>query len=253
MFNTEFSEQDVKDVLRFINDGDQSVLDGDAVSKLFILSGALYRKTVSEVKALRRENTLLKRRLERFTTREESMALSGEFECEGANAVLVAKALMYCIQRVNAGSDRYSLSRVKLHILLYDVYADYLRDYRKRLTVDIPKAYGYIDRDSGKEIRQGPVFWTVKNALDADIKAGHKAAEADYRTLEDICPEAAGLCWGVAKKYGLETDSALLKWILPSAPARAADKTNNNGRWGKEYDDALIYQWKKEQIDPSSK
>lgn len=248
----DFTEDDRLAVLRFLNEGDSSVLEGDAVRRLFMLHDAVNRKMLSSFAAVRRDNEQVRRRLARFERHEETLCEKGEFECRGVDTLSVARCLMFCLQKAceNAGI-KCSVTMTKLQILLYDVYAGYLARYRTRLTVEIPRFFGYVDQGTGKRVDCGPWFWTVKDTLQDYVRRHAAASRADYDALYTLDPEAAGLCWGVAQKYCHLSENALFQWIRGSEPFRDAMPENNAGKFSKEFNDVLVYRWKRAQIAES--
>lgn len=244
----EFTEEDRLKILKLVNGNEQGVVDDDCIGRFFALYGAVCRATVSIARSRSREMTRLKTRLERYSAHEEDLCLKGEFQGRGLDSVVVARALLYCIQQAYFHSPSYYISMQKLQILLYDVYANYLARYRMRMTIEGPKSSGYEDKRTGKTVCLGPCFWRVKNALSDIMRKQEKMTAADYDTLANADPDAAGLCWGAAKKRATEEDASLFNWIKNSEPYRDADRDRNGGKFGKDYSDALIYKWKSDQI-----
>lgn len=244
----EFTEEDRIKILRLINENDPSVVDDDCIGRFFALYAAVSKASVSVARARAREASRLRTRLERYDRSEEAMCMRGEFPGRGLDSVTVARALLYCIQQTNAFNTSFYVSMQKLQILLYDVYANYLARYRTRLTIEGPKSSGYEDPRTGKTVYLGPCFWRVKNALAGVIKSQTKMASADYDALANADPDAAGLCWGAARKRSAEEDRNLFNWIKETEPYRDADRCNNAGKFGKDYSDALVYEWKSSQI-----
>lgn len=244
----EFTEQDRLKILRLINEGDTSVVDDDCINRFFAMYAAVSKAAVAEARARNREITRLSAKLRRHEATEERLCLEGEFQGRGLDSVTVARALLYCIQQYSAYNPGVKISMQKLQILLYDVYANYLAVYRTRLTVEGPKSSGYEDKATGRIVELGPCFWRVKNALGDVIRAQTRMTADDFKALENADPDAAGICIGVARKRHSEEDRNLFLWIKNSEPFRDADRSNNGGKFGRDYSDALVYRWKKDQM-----
>ena len=247
---TEFTEADRLAILRLVNEGDDSVLGTESMIRFCGLYHSAVKRMESRLTAVKRENASLKGRLSRFEKKENELFAAGEFDGKGLDSVLVARALLFCLQHFCSLEPRFQyISMQKLQILLYDVYAYYLANKKMRLTVEGPVAYGYMESSTGKVIEEGPRFWRVKNALENMLKAKTPASKDDYETLKSLDPDAAGICYGVARKHYSDTDANLFRWIRGSEPYRLASRENNGGKWGAAYPDAAIYAWKSEQIN----
>ena len=248
----EFSEEDRLSVLKFLNEGDASVLDGDSVNRLFTIHDAINRKLISSFRSARRENAQLSRRMSRFEKKEDQICMEGEFYCRGVDSVTVALAVLYCYQHECArrGISPF-LSMDKLGYLVFEVYAYCLASFRERLTLDVPQFYGYTRKSDGRRICVGPCFFRVRNRLEETLKRGYQATPDNYNALAEVDKDAAGVCWGVARKYADIQDSLILRSYQGSEPYRDAHPDNNAGKFSREYSDALVYAWKKSQLPES--
>ena len=240
--------QNLEDLVAFAEGSGESVSE-EVLTEFLSLSYGLSKRLAADARIARREAERLRKKMERFEGRQQELRLNREFEHMGLDSVTLAKALLFCIQQLDRKLMRSShVTMQKLMILLYDVYANSLARYDLRPTIQGPQAYGYTDRTTNKTVEMGPWFWRVADALRETVRnqtpVDAEALEAVKKRSEDL----AGMCWAVAKSRSTYTDKELFRWIKASAPYRDAHKDNNGGKWGKEYDDYLIYVWKSEQI-----
>lgn len=200
-------------------------IDLELVTALNDLHDRVQTSMVRELAAVRRHNKGLQARVDRDEMKRENAVLSGEFAETQLDSADVAAVLLYHLQ----GLRTYKLSRQKVILILYEMYASWLASKRERLFTEHPVATEY-----------GPMFWRVYKRIDTRVNVPYEKVAQ----MKAANPGVAVFCENAARKYYDYNDKTLSEMFLKSRPYSDATKEHNGGKWNKEIDDVQIFQWK---------
>lgn len=223
----EITPEEFKQLLAFADD-ERNLVDQDLLVRFCAMHADIERHMLKAYAGARKRNTYLQERVDRMKEKREDRILAGEFAETGLDSFEVAQALLYQLQQVRT----YKLTKGKLILILYEMYASWLASKQECLFLEKPVATEY-----------GPQFWRVWKRINVSSQVPY----ADYKNLATKNPGVAAFCQNAAKKYYDYSDDTLKKQFMKSKPYKNASKENNGGKWNKEISDTDIYAWKKEQ------
>lgn len=222
--------EQLENLIRFAED-DRLAPDLEAVEALNILHEAVQRGVVKHLSGAMKRNASLTDRLERYKERQKQKIINGEFKDTEIESTLVAKALLYQLQRRRT----YQFTQKKFVGILYLMYASWLFHHKERLFREQPVAREF-----------GPQFYKVWTKVNID----KPATWADFKALQDTDPGRAVFCENAAEKYYDDKESEILGPVMRSQAYRNAGKENNGGKWNKVIEDTDIYLWR-ESLEPN--
>lgn len=222
----DITNEELQQIIAFVEDGDEKVMTGGAINKFYALSAALGRKLIETNQTAAKKNFLLERKIDSYRKKEETAVQEGIFEESGLDSVDVALALLYCLQQVKT----YQLSQNKLVYILYEMYASWLASKKQRLFVEHPCAHP-----------DGPRFWRVFNRIQ-NVKS--PIPVECYSKIANLSPAIAAFTKRAATKYYDYKESDLKTLFKKSRPYINAMPDKNNGKWSKEITDSDIFVWK---------
>lgn len=220
----DLSNEELQEILRFVNEEGAAMPSPDTVSRFQNIAFAFQGKCIKQVGALRQDNERLRRRLDRYTRTEQQAIEAGEFAEAGLDSVVVARALLYCLQQMKA----YKLTKTKLVLIVYGMYASWLASKKTRLFVEHPVATEW-----------GPQFWRVYKRVDTR----ERMTSDDWKALTELSPAVAAFTKNSAIKYADYSEEDIRKLYLKSQPYKKAKAEQNDGKWNKEINDTDIYLW----------
>lgn len=220
---TTISIEELKSILDF-NQGTTKEAPVAAIVKL-------QRITIEATEALAREasrraleTARLQRHLDRLSAREESAVETGEAFVElGLDSVELANALIALLKE----KKTYQLTKDKVELIMFEIYASWLASKKERITVEHPQATPY-----------GPRFWRAYSKM--DFNSGDEAV----KRLSDRNPGLAVMVRNAANKYYDYSLSDLERYLKKSEPYKKASPAPG-GKWNTELSDTDIYRWKK--------
>lgn len=221
------TEDEFKQLLAFADD-ERVKVDTDLLVRFSAMHADIERNMLKAYTGAKKRNAHLQERVDRMSERTHQSLLVGEFKETGLDSYEVAQALLYQLQQLQT----YKLSKGKVILILYEMYASWLASKSERLFLERPVATEY-----------GPQFWRVYKRI---ASATSPVAYADWKTLAEKNAGVAEFCKNAARKYYDYTDDTLKNLFLRSKPFKNASKEHNNGKWNKEISDIDIYNWKKE-------
>lgn len=219
------TEDDIKKIISFVEDGDEAVLETDIVTTFIALNAAFTKRLVTCISGKNRKTNILERKLKRINRRAEAAIEAGDFRETQRDGVNVAYMLTYHLQQMNASV----ISKNKVIYILYLMYASWLYSKKERFLIEHPCATEW-----------GPQFWRVYGRLDVR----YRITQEDYSALAMADPAAAAFCKSAAKKYYDYKDHDLKEMLLKSKPYKNSLPDTNRGKWNKEINDLDIYNWK---------
>lgn len=223
----QISFEEFKQLIAYADD-DKLVVDPDLLLRFNDLHADIERNVLKAFTGARKRNTLLQEKVNRLVEKRDSKILAGEFKETGLDSYEVAQALLYQLQQVRT----YKLTKGKVILILYEMYASWLNSKQERLFLEKPVATEY-----------GPQFWRVWKRLNVSSRVPYD----EYKALAEKNPGVAKFCYNAAQKYFDYSDDTLKHLFMKSKAFKNASKENNGGKWNKEIDDRDIYAWKKEQ------
>ena len=216
------------DSLIHFADDDKATVDAAAIEALCVLNYTVQKNIAKRFDGMQKRNRMLQERLEKYQQRDNERIEAGCFEDTDRDSLLVARALLYQLQQRRT----YKLTKVKVNIILYEMYASWLYSKKVRLFKEHPVAAQW-----------GPMLWHAVKALNVSETISH----TEWKQFASQSPAVAALCKGAADKYYDINDSTLINDIKATKAYKKASAENNDGKWGKEILDADIFAWKRHQ------
>lgn len=219
------SQQELDALIRFINGEDASVLEGDAVDRLFSFTRSVERALEKYAKDTLRRNRNMAARLDDLRNKKIKEYEAGNYTCLEYDSLALARAITYCLK-----AQHQYCTKLKVNLILYHCYCSWLYRYGERLTMESPVAQ-----------EKGPWFWKVMKDLEIP-------QNAPTNWLSDVGGYNPGLreyLKNATAKYGAYSEDDLAKAALQSRPYRNAHKDNNGGKWNKPINDRDIYIYQK--------
>lgn len=221
------TEKEMDDLLKFINGepGSDAVLDTDAPERLFAFTRSLQKAMLRHASDLRRRNENLAGRLDAIRQKKERRFEAGEFRCLEYDSLMLARAIVWSLK------DKHQyVTRLKVNMILYHCYSNWLLRNGERLTIESPVAQ-----------EKGPWFWTVMTRLEIP-------AVPPKNWIDDVGAKNPGLreyLYNASAKYGQYGEDHLAAMYLQSFPYLNAHKNKNGGKWNRPISDADIYRYQK--------
>lgn len=217
---------DLKKIVDYVEKGDESVLETDALSTFISLNAALVKRMSTSIAGKNRNIAMLERRFERIQKRSDAEIAIGNFPEAQRDSADVAHMLIYHLQMHDA-----ILTKNKVIHILYLMYASWLYNKKERLFLEHPCATEW-----------GPQFWRVYGRIDVKFRMSNE----QYAQLAKADPAAAAFCKNAAQKYHDYPETDLKFHLKKSKPYLNALPETNYGKWNKEISDTDIFNWKKE-------
>lgn len=219
------------EVIQRYASGETREIDPELVERLEHLHNTVTRCIIKTCTGLQKRNALLEERIGKYRDREQQRVTEVGFDETGLDSFVVAQALLYQLQQLRT----YKLTRGKVILILYEMYASWLASKRERLFIEHPVATEY-----------GPQFWRVFKR----INMGQTLTSDAWTDLTEQNPGVAAFCRNAAQKYYDYKESELRDTFMKSAAYRKAARDNNNGKWNGEIRDEDILQWKQKTTKP---
>lgn len=222
--NAYISVAELEELIKFAS-GETGNIDATLLEKFDQLHASVTRSVLKSYTGLRKRNALLEERIDKYRDREQQRVAQLGFDETGLDSYEVAQALLYQLQHL----DTYKLTKQKVVLILYEMYASWLVSKKERLVIEHPVATEW-----------GPQFWRVYKR----INVGMTVEPSAWKRLAEMNPGVAAFCKNAAQKYCDYKDSELRNAFVKSAAYRKASKDNNGGKWNGEIRDEDIAAWK---------
>lgn len=209
----------------FAETGDTEALDTDAAQRLFNLAALVGRRLAEAGTAAAKRNLMLECKLEKYRKRDREAADGNGFTDTMLDSADVALALLYCLQERHP----WRLTKSKVMLILYEMYASWLVSKKQRLFIEHPVAAEW-----------GPQMWRAYKHIDVAADVPHEC----FRRLAEQSSAVAQFCRNAATKYYDCSEDDLRKIFTDSEPYRNALPERNGGKWGRPFSDTEIYAWR---------
>ena len=227
--NQQFTPDQLRAVLRLVNEDDSAVLrDAETVQSFLALSATFQRKMANSLTGAIKQIGRLKETVENLKTKAgEGPSDDGTLKCLGLPALSVAKAVLYRLQK--DGFD--GISKNKVVWLTYDLYANVLAKHNVRLTIDHPQCTEW-----------GPQFRSAYKGIASTV---NPVGPEGWNALTEVDPtgELRAILSNIVKKYGDARDNDLKEWLKSTTPYKKA-LPQAGEKWNKVISDADIRLWK---------
>lgn len=227
----EFTPEELRLVMAFVNDEGADVLNTDAASRFMNISAAFSAKVLRAQRAEKRRVATLTRVNERMKARLETRALNDEYAELDFDSLDVALCIVYLIKE-----NRFLYTRERVQYLLYEAYSRWLADHKERITFEHPVAQEW-----------GPHFWHISKKCG---KVAPVVSVENYKAIASRNPGLVKFLNNVVCKYADYSDADFKANFLQSVPYRNAmakpDSHNPEDRkWGRQIKDSDIFAWKR--------
>ena len=237
MVDIDFTQEDVRRLLDYINSDTRTPLEPETARKFTILRDAYGRKVARDLERAAAECARYRKKIEALEARRRTALMQGEYASLNFTAEEIAWALI-CEMAETSGEAR--MTSETLQHLMFMAYSGWLSHYGERICIDRPVCAGRTNADGTRTVL-GPWFWSA--AKKTDLKAAQTA-----RTMRDSLaqrhPGLARYLRNVARKYGPIRESDLGRHINASEAVRNALPERNGGRWNGTIEDSDIYLWR---------
>lgn len=223
----DFTPEELRDIQNFVENNES--ISSETIDRFMALSFATMKKVRERLYSAKEENFRLKRRIDRYEKKEKGDGRTAPaFSETGCDSADIAEALIFCLRELKT----YQLSKPKVMLILYEMYASWLASKRQRLFVEHPVANEW-----------GPQFWRAYKRTDPKTNVPRAA----FNKVASQNPGVAAFIRNAAAKYYDYSLSDLKNLFVNSEPYRNALPSTNGGKWGKEITDSDIYLWKTSQ------
>lgn len=223
----EITHQELDLLLNIVRDDNPDFFNAELMNRFFAMNETIHKKLVlSNIRSIKKAQALEKK-LESFKAAAEREIPQEGFSESGMTSTEVGTMLLFHLQKLQT----YKLSRTKLVLILYEMYASWLYSKEQRLVDETPLATDY-----------GPTFRKVMKTFE-NVYA--RVPFKTYSELSDKNPAIARFCENAARKYYDWSTEDIKKKLTQNKAYTNADAKHNKGNWYNKISDHDIFEWRK--------
>lgn len=219
------SQKEMDFLQEFIDGKADDILTTDITDRLFRLSEAVRRGVSEAARRNAQKLSTAEKKLERIRMKEDRAVVDEDFPCLMVDTL----DLVYIIRYYASKQSAYMPSET-LMFILFDTYANWLYEYRQRITLEHPECQ-----------EKGAWFWSIKGKID------YKKSDVSdsFNRVAAVDKGIIALIHGLVDKYCKYKPEDLVAVVTSTPPYRNAAPDRNGGKWNGILKDSDIFLWKR--------